>query len=213
LVWLDYDRALDDEMLRDIDGCVSRLAPGSIFIVTVDARPRIAGSEYELSEMSAKDREKYLIGRYREWFGQFAKDPINANSLTANGVTDLFQEVVTAQIARTLAAREGLQYVQLFNYLYRDGAPMLTVGGVVADAECTANIETCGILDHRFVERGPAPMRISVPPLTFREKQWLDKRIGPDLRDDNLAFELEDGFLDAYQRYYKEYPTFTEALL
>src|SRR5262249_27673413 len=32
LVWLDYDRPLDDEMLRDIDGCVTRLSAGSVFI-------------------------------------------------------------------------------------------------------------------------------------------------------------------------------------
>lgn len=36
LVWLDYDNVLSDYMLRDITLAVSRLAPGSILLATID---------------------------------------------------------------------------------------------------------------------------------------------------------------------------------
>ncbi len=53
-----------------------------------------------------------------------------------------------------------------------------------------------------------------MPPLTIREKQWLDKNMRDSLTLDRLAFELDDEeLLDNYRQFYKEYPTYTEAMI
>jgi hypothetical protein len=69
------------------------------------------------------------------------------------------------------------------------------------------------ILNHRFVRTGPDPLVISVPPLTIREKQWLDSRLDQQLTADKLSFELEQELLENYRTFCREYPTFLEALL
>ena len=54
LVWLDYDRPLDQEMVQDIRDTLSRLGRGSIFIVTIDARPRLPKDEFDVTGMSRR---------------------------------------------------------------------------------------------------------------------------------------------------------------
>jgi hypothetical protein len=64
------------------------------------------------------------------------------------------------------------------------------------------------------VRRGKEPLKIFLPHLTLREKHWLDTRLGRKLTLKALAFELENqSLLDNYRKFYKEYPTYAEALL
>jgi hypothetical protein len=213
LVWLDYDRALDESLLRDIDGCVSRLAPGSVFVVTVEARPRINEEEVEIEAMAGPQRERYIVGRYKEWFGSLVRMTINRDSIAPNHIALLFQGAIAGQIEMSLSHRKDIQFIQLFNYVYADGAPMLTVGGVISDPACANNIKSSDVLEHDFVRQEPEPLLVSVPHLTLREKQWLDSKLEAKSVSCQLAFELDDEFLKNYAKYYKEYPTFMEAML
>jgi hypothetical protein len=56
-------------------------------------------------------------------------------------------------------------------------------------------------------------LKISVPPLTIREKYWLDSKLDDKLTAAKLQFELEEELLDNYRKFYKEYPTYMESLL
>ena len=71
LVWLDYDRSLDLEMLQDIDGCLRRMAPQSIFVITVDARPKLPKDLFDVDpkDLPVKERERMTAEKYQEWFG------------------------------------------------------------------------------------------------------------------------------------------------
>lgn len=216
LVWLDYDRSLDDVMLQDIDGCVGRIGPRSIFVVTIDARPKLPSDLPELddvSEMSADDRESLTVQKYKEWFAAYANRTITRDDLSRNHVTDLFYQVVTERIRLTLSQRGGLQFVQLFNYLYRDGAPMFTLGGIVCTESDRTKLEATRILDQEFVINGADYLEISAPPLTIREKHWLDSKLDANLKSTDLPFELEDELLADYRRFYRAYPTYFETLL
>ena len=214
LIWLDYDRSLDEEMLQDIDGCMTRLAKNSIFIITVDARPKLQIDEVDLEEMTARQREFFTARTYRKWFGPYVEERITRQTIARSHVAELFYAVITERIRQTLAVKNaGLGFSQLFNYVYQDGAPMLTIGGILTDDQDDLRLQQSGIMEHRFIRTSSESLEISVPPLTIREKQWLDSRLDRNLTVKKLAFELEDDLLSNYRTFYKEYPTFVETLI
>jgi hypothetical protein len=90
---------------------------------------------------------------------------------------------------------------------------MFTVGGIIGTEEDENALEQAGILNHGFVRRGSDYLEISVPPLTMREKQWIDCRLDKHLTARRLTFELDEDLLTNYRSFYKEYPTYLETLL
>src|SRR5438132_3338031 len=70
-VWLDYDWALDPDMLRDIDGCMNQLAPQSLFLITIDARAKLPKEEFDVDQMSEQKRRRTTLRMYNEWFGPY----------------------------------------------------------------------------------------------------------------------------------------------
>ena len=90
---------------------------------------------------------------------------------------------------------------------------MLTFGGIVGNDEDMLALEESGYLDGPFISRDHNPVEISVPPLTYAEKHWLDKNICEGINVDDLAFELEPEFLENYCKFYKQYPSFIESII
>jgi hypothetical protein len=214
LVWLDYDRSLDQEMLQDIDGCLNRMARQSIFIATIDARPKLPNDHSDLEDLPTQEKETRTASAYRDWFGKYTAKRITRETISRAHVAQLFHEIVLERMKDTLTQRGGgLRFLQLFNYVYRDGAPMFTIGGVIGTDEDERGLRGSGVLDHKFVRTNSDHMEISVPPLTIREKHWLDSRLDDNLRSDRLVFELEEDLLNNYRKFYKEYPTYMESLL
>jgi hypothetical protein len=200
-------------MLQDIDGCLTRMAPKSVFVVTVDARPKLPRDEFDedLDSMTADDREKLTAKSYRSWFGSYVTSKITRATVSGGDVGPLFYEVVVERIRQTLATKNGgLRFLQIFNYVYRDGAPMMTIGGMIGTDEDQGALSG---FDHKFVRTTMEHLVISVPPLTVREKHWLDSRICKGFTTKKLDFELDEELLENYRTFYKEYPTYMEALL
>jgi hypothetical protein len=212
--WLDYDRSLDQEMLLDIDGVSGRLGPKSVIVITVDARPLLPKDLFDLDSLNLEQREQLILATYRKWFAQYVSGPITADLVTRQHVAPLFYEVIAERIRQTIARRKGgLRFIQLFNYLYRDGAPMFTIGGMIGTDQDEQSLARAGILEHRFVRTGPSCLEISVPPLTLREKQWIDGHLDHNLTVGKLQFELDPDLLQNYREFYKEYPMYLETLL
>jgi len=216
LAWLDYDRSLDVDMLQDIDGCLNRVGSQSILVVTADARPRLPEDPFDLdiAAMKPEERDKLTVRTYQEWFGHYIEGKITRSTISGVHVAPLFYAVVAERIRETLAKRGGgLGFFQMFNYVYRDGAPMFTLGGMIGTEEDERALNDAGIFRHPFVRPSSDYLEISVPPLTVREKHWLDSRLDKHLTADGLRFELEEDLLNNYRRFYKEYPTYMETVL
>ena len=90
---------------------------------------------------------------------------------------------------------------------------MLTLGGLVDSPEKCEQVRKSEIAQMDFVNQSAEPIEISVPPLTVREKLWLDQNLDENLEADDLAFELRDEQLTNYWKYYRDYPMYTEALM
>jgi len=140
--------------------------------------------------------------------------PIARKMLTPHGLPPLIAEVIRSVVNESALARpDGLiSFSQLFNFSYKDGAQMLSLGGMVCDPATKEKLEASRIESIDWINREQEPIRISVPQLTVREKQWLDCRLTASLGVDELAFELDPDHLENYRRYQKHYPTYYETL-
>lgn len=211
LSWLDYDRSLDTEILQDIDGIFFHVGKQSIIIFTVDARPKLPKELLDDEKISLEEKELLTLQQYQEWFAPYVAEPITRDITSRLQVAPLFYEVITERIKKTLGARDPeLRFIQIFNYVYKDGAPMFTIGGMVGTEDDEQQIRK---ISNPFIRTGDDPLEISVPPLTLREKHWLDSHLDQNLNAKKLRFELDEQLLENYQRFYKQYPTYMETLL
>jgi hypothetical protein len=187
-------------------------APVFIGGITVEAEPRLppdAGG----SEMTGNQREDRLFQIFQEELGKYYPGTIRRNLIARNTLPTFFSEILKTRFEEEASKRDGLRFFQLFNFKYADGAQMLTVGGMLGNDETAEQLNESGVYTLGFVETGSEPKRISVPPLTVREKQWLDKNLRKSLTASKLAFELDPDFLETFRQFYRHYPTYYETLI
>jgi len=215
IVWLDYDYGLCAEVLDDLDNFSRALCPGSIINATVEAEPKLRDRE-ENEKLSRQDREKKLIDLYNDHFDTLLEEPVKKRDLAWKSLPRLFAKVLKSQFETSMTKRpDDVLFWQLFNFRYADGAQMLTVGGIIDVPEKEKQLQGSGIYDLNFIEAGEEPKLISVPPLTFREKESIDRQIdkGISLDKIDLKFELRETLLKNYLDFYRHYPTFHEAII
>ena len=209
LVWLDYDYELDRTILEDVAGFVGALAPGSIIVVTVNAHSRVTQLDLTLEPEARIDG---ILRRVRRELGDYVREEIAKSTITKKNLPVLYAEVLRQQLLQETSRRPNLRFIELFNFRYSDGMQMLTIGGMLDSAEAEDRIRDVGIFDLDFIRPGGAPMEISVPALTTRERAWLDKHLGK--KDANkVAFEITQNHLDNFREFYRHYPNFLESLI
>ncbi len=203
IVWLDYTCKLNVECLRDISYLVGQLRSGSALVVTVNAHPFGDPKAAPLDLLEAE------VGAKRVPSGTKAGD------LTDWGVAKTYRSIVQREIEDALSARNGvlpkdrrLAYRQLFNFRYKDGARMLTVGGVLLDPKDALRVGSHGFDGLDFVRAGDEAFEIRVPLLTRREMALLDSRL-PRGRRVSLAWLGGTAIAD-YRAIYRYSPMFGE---
>jgi hypothetical protein len=206
ILWLDYDGRLTDSVLADISFFCDLAISGSVLIVSVQANP------------DRKNRVAKLRMRVDR-----AKIPadINGDSLEEWGTADAYYRIISNEIQSALTRRNGTrdadrksEFNQLFNFIYADGAKMLTVGGILHEAGEREAFNECRLAEKLdFIRTGREPYQIAAPSLTLREIQHLDKQL-PCSGDSGVAargIPAED--IDHYRRVYRFFPRFAETEL
>jgi hypothetical protein len=208
-VWLDYDYGINEDIVQDVAAATNVLAPDSILLVTVDVE-----LDHQVERgLSDRQRLRTLFAEFPIQFGRYASRKIERRDFTLNGFPPLAADILRNILQGEAGRREGFQFFQLFNYLYADGALMLSVGGIVGSSSTEQRIRQSNVRRLPFITGGAAPILVSVPPLTAREKDWLDQNVRDDSRVRDLRFELGSRALRNYRRYQRHYPTYHEALL
>ena len=112
-------------------------------------------------------------------------------------------------------------YKQIFNFVYKDNATILTIGGIVFDKSQRNQIKKMDFDSLSFTKTGINPYEIKSPNLTFREIKALDKLLPDDMEFDGRKFTnkklsgipLIPTDIRNYAKIYRYYPNFTEANL
>src|SRR4029077_18259876 len=148
IVWLDYDYRLSDSVLADIERVLEKARPGSLLVVTVDADPP-----------PARERRREL-GKELDFKRLFRFAERKIANLNKNGLADVYHALATADIESKLRkARPDCRWHQIFNFRYKDGARMLTLGGLIVDAEFEERMEACRFEDLPYFKSGTEPFR------------------------------------------------------
>ena len=207
-MWLDYDTGITDEHLRDVAGAIQMLRPGSVFLVTVDAEPRIP-EDLEDPALSKDELEQGAVERLYEQCGSLYPRKLKRRHFTPGALPQVLATIIRNQIRAATRNRGDVEFAQLVNFRYKDGAQMVSLGGVVDSPTRVSELRKSSVMRLWFVNDTKEPRGISVPQLTVREKLWLDQH----LEETEPEFELEEEMLKNFHQYRRYYPSYHEALL
>ena len=205
VMWLDYDTGLTGEELLDVQNAIQVLPPGSVFLVTVDAEPRVPHDPLK----THVELRKRALRQFREDCGDLYPERLELRHFTDEALPEVLATIIRNQIKAATLSRGEVEFAQLVNFRYKDGAQMVSLGGVVDSPERVARMKASSLIDLPFVHDAEDPLPISVPHLTLREKLWLDQNSGTSAP----AFELDEGMLENFLAYRRYYPSYYEALL
>lgn len=201
-IWLDYEDSLDRDKLNCISSLINTLMNGSVLIVTVNAQ--------KPNETAVKRREgiRQLQNELNPYCGK-----IKNKDYTVKMLPNLFFRTIDAQIKETLLGRPDDNFFQLFNYTYRDGATMLTFGGLIDSVQEIGRVER-KLVGIPYINTNKDPLEISVPRLTIKEKIHIDRAMTKkSFIAKKLPFEIDQVEIDNYVKYAKFYPSFYEVIM
>ena len=204
IVWLDYDGPLDSTMLSDIDVVFSSLTSGSFFLMTVRRYARDFGQDLpqRLNELTTALGDKVPAGT------------LPRDTQTSN-FGRLLWRIIDSEIRYKISERSAalrpdmrFNYKQVLHFWYRDGIPMLTIGGVLFQEDQRVQVTQCDFEALPYNRASDDPYQIEVPPLTFKEIQAIDAQLPestpslPGVPNKHVA---------AYAENYRYFPNYVEA--
>lgn len=205
ILWLDYDRPLDSDILADIELFFTSAISGSVIVVTVDARP----------ENPTRNRLDVI----KDSLGDKVPRDLTEKNLDGWGTAHTYRKIIHNQIQESLAKRNGglqngskIIYRQLFNFNYQDTTKMLSVGGLIYDEGQSDVVSACGFGSFHFLREREDAYEIQVPNLTLREIRLIDSKL-PNANVGSIASWLPREDLEKYSLIYRYFPSFVEAEL
>ena len=205
ITWLDYDGPMVESVLSDIRTVSHSASHGSVLVVTVNAHQSVVDPSGE-----------ELLPRVRATLGD-NRIPTDTteDTLYSWGLARLYRAIGDREIRDALSIANGVRqrgrklgYEQLFNFEYRDGARMVTFGGVFVSEAKRDEMERCSFGRLTFFRGDCESFSIAAPNLTQRETAYLERQL--PLADES---EVERGSIpekDArnYIALYRYLPTF-----
>jgi len=206
IMWLDYDGTLDERSIDDARDAVERAPENSILLVTFNG----AGRKYGR-------RRGERLRRLRELFGDVVPDDLPREKCEVENVKEALADLSIDFLRATAAsARRPGGFVPAFRMLYRDGADMVTVGGCLPSSDELARVAV-QVVDAPEWKCIPDEPIVS-PLLTMREVKALQAQLPRQEaltkeKVQELGFDLDQDQIQAYERYYKEYPAFAQIVI
>lgn len=201
-IWLDFEKAINKDIVSSINFIASKAKPLDIFIITVNAHS---------PDVSVKGLfEDFMVN-----FGQYLEPTLTKPEFKRN-YTEILQKIIKACIYDGLTHnQDNRKYLQLFNFYYQDGTTMYTYGGIFYDlnADISLNTLKSRISDLNHVYDDDVIGNIDCPIITTKEKLYIDSYIKEgEFRGDVNDFCLCEEDLKEYSKYYKYYPQYFESI-
>lgn len=200
IVWLDYESALNEDVLGDVAQISQRLQPGSVLIVSVNAEPA----------RPMNTRLETLAENVGEW-----RVPPGATDATLAkwGWADAQKRILADALTSEMSGRLDSAWLhQLFDFRYADGARMQTYGGIILIPALERSLVDCRFDDLEFISgRDDTPVVIDVPNLTAKERDHLDRQLPVPGGSSPSLPGLSAGDARQYADYYRWYPSPVES--
>jgi hypothetical protein len=222
ILWLDYTGCLEGYMFDDMATFFSRALSGSVFIITINV-------DLKDREADTKNKSETILKKLTK--DQIVKNRIRQSDLVSDIKNDkyysILRGVIDQEIRDNIIARnkivnsdgDKLDYKQLFNFIYKDGQTMLTVGGILFSENDKEKIRQMNFENIEFVMTDDKYYKIDVPHLTNREIHAIDKFLPKFNIDKNARKSAQDALKDVvsedaiakYAKIYRYYTTYTES--
>ncbi|WP_051004695.1 O-methyltransferase [Halomonas sp. KM-1] len=202
-VWLDYDMEFNESLQEDLRSLVEKAPANSIVIITFNG--------HESNYGAAPDRPQ----RLRELFGASVPDDLTKRSCKGPRMQETLADY-SLKFIKAIAAdisRPG-GFLPSFRIIYKDSAPMITVGGILPSKGAVITAE--GVLSGESWECN-IQQPVIAPNLTLRETSLLQSQLpcqGTLTREmvRELGFDLEEEQIRTFQSYYRQFPSFAQIM-
>ncbi|WP_244297720.1 O-methyltransferase [Paracoccus marcusii] len=203
VVWLDYDCALNEEIVEDMQWVLANAPPSSVVLFTFSAN---ATQTAYGKPRNRPDRVRALLGDVVP--DELSKDACEKETLPTT-LAGLVSDFLKSEAAD--AARPG-GFIDAFRLPYLDSVAMVTVGGILPAREDTASVRAM-VADASW--GGIVDEIIEAPPMTLREIATLQAELPAvaeltRARIQELGFDLHERQIRSFQNYYKYLPSFAE---
>jgi hypothetical protein len=211
-------------MLGDIATVCLRARSGSLLVVSVNAQPDAEPSKEDRDSYEQETGKTFDLGEYRlriakELLGEKVPAGTSGANLRGQELARVFRDVIHNVIAEQISARnialseaEKIRYRQIFHFRYKDGAQMVTVGGVLHRADEEDKFLACGFDTLPFVSSGSEPFSIKAPCLTPKEIRHLNSQLPQKPSCTLRAPGVPSADIQRYAEIYRYFPTFSEVL-
>ena len=221
-IWFDYDSSLirynkkhklfvnTKAIFDDIRLIANKSNELDLFVLTVNINIQdylFDGPKF--CEAFIGEYDEYLSGQYKQ-----------TDNITYEKYPLIIQNIVI-NIFRNNEEFRHVKFKKLFSFVYQDGSPMYTIGGIFSENNLSSNLRA--EKDNFFETDENKLVDIDVPLLTYCEKMKLDKNIvyiknNLDSLDGEkiikmLGFEMSLSELRRYVDYYRYYPQYYEGII
>ncbi len=218
-IWFDYDSSLiryksktflnKETIFEDIKIITKKSKGLDLFILTVNIKIQDTFFDSPRFKQDFIDKyDEYLSDQYKK-----------LNKITFDKYPLIIQNIII-NIFRNNEQFHPVKFRKLFSFIYQDGAPMYTIGGIFSKD----NLQDKLVEEDSFFQTDENKVvNIDVPLLTYYEKMTLDKNIlnikenlislNKEKIIDLLGFEMEPSELRSYLDYYRYYPQYYEGII
>ncbi|ODS86542.1 MAG: hypothetical protein ABS46_00995 [Cytophagaceae bacterium SCN 52-12] len=203
IVWLDYDKCLQNFMFQDIETCSHKAKPWSFLVISLRR------------EFDQKDKKSF-----EEEFGDKVPERLKAEDLEPkichltirNMILSVIEEIISNDYS-TRKEEERLVFKQTFNYIYKDDAPMYTFGGIFILKSHEEEFEKLKFHAYDFVTSKDESINVDFPIITSKEYHQMTQLL-PSTKNNFIANPQIDFVPDIhklnYFNTYKYYPSYIE---
>ena len=203
VVWLDYDGYLDEALRDDIRSVIEKSPSNTVFLITFNGNETRYGRPPERTT------------RLRELLGDVVPDDLSRVKCKGDNMQETLADL-TIDFMKSIGAESARPggFEPAFRIIYKDNSPMVTVGGIMSSIEKSDAAKS--VIGTETWKCRPE-MRIVAPLLTIRETTTLQSLLpSADGLSRNIVrakgFDLEDGQIESFRKYYREYPTFAQII-
>jgi hypothetical protein len=208
-LWLDYDDVICDFMIRDLIYAITTLRSSSILLFTVDTEPpkRNAGTDsYETRQQT----QEY----YYSVASKYLASDMQTDDFSYDNLHHINIRVIANAIQSSMNSTDR-KFHPIFNFIYKDGHRMLTIGGMVVDSTDEEKLKNSPVFDANYARKSfdDQPFYINVPKLTRREQILLDSFMPCEdgWKPDEFEISIDD--VKAYKDIYRFFPSYAELFI
>lgn len=209
----------DTRCTTDDAGLIEHIMREDVFHSTLDWQKEERDA-YQQETGKAFDLAEYRLRIARELLGEKLPAGTTGADLRGQELARVFRDVIHNVIEEQVSLRntalsddQKVRYRQLFHFRYKDGAQMVTVGGLLHRASEEDRYLACGFGTLPFIRTGADPCSIKAPCLTPKEIRHLNSQLPKAGSSRRLhAPGVPPADAERYAEVYRYFPSFSEVL-